>query len=110
MEFIVLPMVVLSKESFHKTPHTLDDVSVISGVRIHERNGVIYGVVRVTQRTDIPARSPAVTDGRSAGFNPGMDDIRQCVGGSVQYRNKNVLPDSHSTPPNIHWPLTGCPL
>ena len=23
---------------------------------------------------------------------------------------RNVLPDPRSTPPNTHWPLTGCPL
>ena len=49
---------------------------------------MIYGAVRVTLRLNIPVRSPAITDERSAGFDPGTDDVRQRVGGSVRYRNK----------------------
>ena len=88
MEFVVLPTVLLFKESLHVTPRTLDGVSVISGVRIHERNGVIYGAVRVALTPDTPVRSPAVTDECSAGFDPGIYDVRQCAGGSVRYGNK----------------------
>ena len=68
------------------TPGTLDGVSVGSGVRIDERN-VVHGAVHVTQRLDIPRRSPAITDERSAGFDPITDNVRQSVDGSARYGN-----------------------
>jgi hypothetical protein len=72
-------------------------VLVVSGVRIDERNAVVHDAVRVTLRHHIPIRSPAITDERSAGFNPSTDNVRQCVGGSVRYGNKKC-----STEPAFH--------
>jgi hypothetical protein len=74
MEFVVLPPVVWSKESLNMTPRRLDCISMISGVRIDERDRAIYGAVRVTQRPNIPVRRPAITDELSAGFDPGTND------------------------------------
>jgi hypothetical protein len=88
MEFVVLPLVVWSKESLNMMPRTLDGISMIPGVWIDEWDRVIYGAVLVTQRLNIPVRSPAITDELSAGFDPGTNDVRQCVGGSVRYGNK----------------------
>lgn len=69
------------------TPSTLDGVSVVSGVRIDERNAVAHGAVHVTQRLDIPIRSPAIADERSAEFDPSTDNVRQCVDCSAPYGN-----------------------
>ena len=84
MIFVVLLPVVWSKECFHVAPRRLDVISVIPGVRINERDGVIYGAVRVTVRPDILIRSPPITDGRSAGFDPSTNNARERVGGSVR--------------------------
>jgi hypothetical protein len=40
--------------------------------------------VRVSFRVDIPVRSPAITDDRSAGFDPCIYNSYQSVGGSVR--------------------------
>ena len=88
MEFVVLLLIVRSKEGLRVTPRTLYSISVIPGVRIDEQDRVIHGAVRVTVRPDIMVRSPAVTDERCAGFDPCKDDARQCVGGSVRNGNK----------------------
>jgi hypothetical protein len=88
MEFVGLPPVVWSKESLNMTPRTLDGISMIPSFGIDERDRVIYGAVRVNQRSNIPIRSPAITDELSAGFDPGTNDVRQCVGGSVRCGNK----------------------
>jgi hypothetical protein len=40
-------------------------------------------------------------DGRSAGFDPGTYDVRQCVGSSVQYRKKECSTRLTFT---THWP------
>jgi hypothetical protein len=76
MVFVVLLAVVWSKESLHVTPRTLDGISVIPGVRINERDGVIHGAVRVTVRPDILIHNPAVTDERCAGFDPVKNNVR----------------------------------
>ena len=64
------PAVVKFQEGFDVTPGTLDGISVIPGVRIDEAYRVIYGAVRVTVRPDILICSPAITDERSARFDP----------------------------------------
>jgi len=70
---------VRSEENLNTTPGTLDGVSVVSGVRIDERNAVVHGAVRVTLTLDIPIRSPEITDERSAGFDPSTGNVHQCV-------------------------------
>jgi hypothetical protein len=39
-------------------------------------------------RVQIPVRRPAVTDNRSAGFDPVTYNSHQCVGGPVRNRNE----------------------
>ena len=85
--FVVLS-VVWSKEGFNVAPRRLDVISVIPGVRINERDRVIYVTVRVTVRHHILIRSPAITDERSSGFDPSTNNARQRIGSSVRYRNK----------------------
>ena len=88
IKYVVLLPVVWSKEGFDVTPRRLDVISVISGVRIDERDRVIYGAVHVNMRPDILIRSPAITDERSAGFDPNRNNARQRVGNSIWNRNK----------------------
>jgi hypothetical protein len=87
-ELVILPPVVRLKDILDSTPHGLDGISVIPSVRIDERDGVTNSAVRVTDGPNIPVRSPAITDDSSAGFDPSTYYIHQCVGGSIQYRNK----------------------
>ena len=92
---VVLPPMVRSEECLNVTPGSLDSVSVVSGVRIDERNAETF-------RLNIRIRSPAITDERSAGFNPSTDNVRQSVEGSVRYGNKKCFTgpafDSRQTP------------
>ena len=67
---------------------------------------MIHSAVRVTLRLDIPIRSPEITDERSAGFEPSMGNVLQCVDGSVRYWNKKCSTGpafdfvKHPLPPN----------
>jgi hypothetical protein len=49
---------------------------------------VVDSVVRVTHGSNIPVRSPAITDDSSAGFDPSTYMIHQCVGSMIWYGNK----------------------
>jgi hypothetical protein len=68
------------------TPLGLNGVGVIP--LIYERNGLINGTVRVTLSVEILVRSLAVTDNRSAWFDPSIYNGLQGVSGSVRYWNK----------------------
>ena len=81
---VVRPLVGF-KVRFDVTPFGLSGVGVIP-LFIDERNGVINGSVRITQSVEISARSPAVTDHRSARFDPSI--CHQGIGVSVRYWNK----------------------
>ena len=70
MEFVIIPAVVLAKENFDSMPRALDSVGVCSGVGINEVDTVIDGAMRVTLRTETVVRTPAITNDRSAGFDP----------------------------------------
>jgi hypothetical protein len=85
---VVLPRMVRSEASLNVTPGTLDCVSVVFGVLIEERNAVVHGAVGVTPSLDVPIRTPAISDERSAVFDPSTDYLRQCVGGSIPYGNQ----------------------
>jgi len=61
---------------------------VVPGVRIDEVDAVAQAAVRETLTVWIAVHTPAVTDDRCGWFEPVMYDGRQCVGGSVRYRNK----------------------
>ena len=85
---VAFPLVVLAKEHLDATPRGLDHISVVPGVGIDEVDVVVDSAVRETLRVEIAVHTPTITDDRSAGFDPGMYDGRQCVGGSVLYGNK----------------------
>ena len=50
------------------TPRALYSVCVDACTHVNEANGVLDGAVRVTFHVEIPVRSPAITDDRSAGL------------------------------------------
>jgi hypothetical protein len=53
---------------------------------------MVYGVVCVTMRVEIAVRTPAVTNDRSAGFDPCIYNGHQSVGGSVRNGNEKRSP------------------
>jgi len=61
---------------------------MVPGVRIDKVDAIVDGAVLETLRVEIAVRTPALTDDRSAGFDPGMYNCHQCVSGSVRNRNK----------------------
>ena len=71
------------QERFDVTPLGLNGVGVIPHLT-DERNGVINGTERVTLSVEISVRSPAITDNRSAWFDPSMYNGHQSVSGSVR--------------------------
>jgi hypothetical protein len=64
----------------------------LCGPRMHEVWAVVDSAVRVTEGMDFLGRTPAITDDRSAGFDPVTYDGLQCVCGSVWYGNKKQSP------------------
>jgi hypothetical protein len=74
VEFMVIPAVVLPDENLDSTPRALDGICVCPGVRINEVDAVVNGAMCVTLRTEITVRAPAITNDRSAGFDPVMYD------------------------------------
>ena len=51
-------------------------------------NCVVKSAIRVNFRVEIPVRSPAITDDRSAGFNPCIFNGFQSVSGPVRNGNE----------------------
>jgi hypothetical protein len=92
MVLLILAPVVRFKEILNSTQHHLNAVCMSSGVRIDLRNGVINCAVCVTEGTDIPVHSPAITDDSSAWLDPITYNIHQCVGCSLRYRSKERSP------------------
>jgi hypothetical protein len=92
MELTVIPAVVLPEENFDLTPRALDSIRVCPGVRIDEVHAVVNGMMRVTLRTEITVCTPAITNDRSAGFDPVTYYSHQCVGSSVLDGNKKCFP------------------
>jgi hypothetical protein len=70
MKFIVIPAVVLPEENLDVMPRAQDGIGVGPGVRINKVDTVVDGVMRVTLRTKIAIRTPAITYDRSARFDP----------------------------------------
>ena len=70
------------------TPRALYSICVGACTLVNEANAVVNGAVRVTFRVEIPVRSPAITDARSAGFDPCIYNGHQSVGGSVRNGNE----------------------
>ena len=85
------------------TPRALYSVCVGASTLVNEANGVVNGAVGVTFRVEIPVRSPAITDDRSAGFDPSIYNSHQSVGGSVRNqrgggwgrKRENIGPELH---------------
>ena len=69
-------------------PRALYIVCVGACMLVNEANGVVNGAVRVTFRVEIPVRSQAMNDDRSAGFDPSIYNGHQSVGGSVRNGNE----------------------
>ena len=74
------------------TPSALHSVGVGASILVNELYAVVDGEVRVTLRVVIAVRTPAVTDDRSAGFDPCIYNGLQSFGGSVQNGNKKRFP------------------
>lgn len=85
---VVVPHVVGFKVRLYVTELGLNGVDMIH-LLIDERNSVINDTVRVTLSVWISVRSPAITDNRSACFEPSTYNGLQGVSGSVRYWNKN---------------------
>jgi hypothetical protein len=81
MVMVVIPAIVRPEKSLDVTPRGLYGVGVCPGCRINELDAVVYGAMRVTQRSDIAVRTPAITNDRCAWFDPVTYDGHQCVGG-----------------------------
>ena len=87
MYVVPLP-VVRAQKSLHMTPCTVYSVCVVASTLVHEASAVVNGAVRVSFRVLMPVRSPAITDYRSAGFEPCIYNGHQSVGGSVRNGNE----------------------
>jgi hypothetical protein len=61
---------------------------VVPVVRIDKVDAMVDGAVLETLRVEIAVRTPAITDDRSAAFDPGMYNCRQYASGSVRNSNK----------------------
>jgi len=78
----------MAEEDFDGAPRGFNSVSVGTGVGVDEVDGVVDGAVRETLSFEIAVRTPAVTDDRSACFDPVTYNGHQGAGGSVRYGNK----------------------
>jgi hypothetical protein len=84
---VLAPPRCTASERFDATPRRHERVCVVASVRIDEVGAVVDSAVRVPQRIEIAVRTSAITDDRSAGFDPVTYDSRLCVSGSVRYGN-----------------------
>ena len=62
--------VVWIEEGLDTTPRALDGIRMSPNMLINETDGMVDSMVRVSVRVQIPVRRQAVTDNRSAGFDP----------------------------------------
>ena len=77
---IITHPVVWIEEGLHTTPPALDGVRMSPSTLINETGGMV--------RVQIPVRRTAVTDNRSAGFDPVTYNSHQRLGGPVRNRNE----------------------
>jgi len=66
------------------TPRAICGVWVGTCVLVNEASAVVNGAVRVTFHVEIPVRCLAITDNRSAGFDPCIYNGLQIVSGPVR--------------------------
>ena len=90
MILVVFRPVVMAKENLDAMPRALNGIGVSAGVRIPEVEAV-DSAMRVTLRTQVVVRTPAITNDRSAGFDPVTYHGQKCVGGSVLDGNKKCF-------------------
>ena len=120
MRYVVALSVVRAQMRLHMSSRDLYSVCVGACTHVNKANGVVNGAVRVTFHVEIPVRSPAITDDRSAGLELLGKIVQPCrslpeasitaikVSAVLSGTGtRNVLPDSRSTPPNTHCPSTG---
>ena len=69
-----------------------DSIGVGAILMVNEPYAMVDGAVCITSRVEIAVRTPAVTDDRSAGFDPCIYNGHQSVGGSVPNGNKKRSP------------------
>ena len=87
------------------TSRTLSGVCVGACTLVNEANAVVNGAMRVTFRVDIPVRSPAFTDDRSAGFDPRIYNGLQNVSDPVRNEKRFTGLALHTAKHTL--PLTG---
>jgi len=68
-------------------PRRLDGVGMSACTPINEADAVTTGGVRTTLRIEIPVRRPAITDDRTAEFDPCIYNGHQSFSGSVRNGN-----------------------
>jgi len=89
----VVPLPVIRVEvGLHVTPSTFDCIGVGAILMVNELFAMVDGAVCVISRVEIAVRTPAVTDDRSAGFDPRIYNGHQSVGGSVRNGNEKRSP------------------
>jgi len=108
-DYVVPLPVVRAEKSFHITPHALYSVCMGACTLVNEVSAVVNGAVRATFRVQIPVLSPAITDDRSARFDPCFYNGHQSVGGSARNGNEKCF-TGLALNTTKHCPLTGWPL
>jgi len=84
----VVPLPVVRAEvSLHVKPRAHDCVGMNTSPLVNELYAMVDGVVCVISLFEMVVRTPAVTDDRSAGFDPCIYNGYQSVGGSVRNGN-----------------------
>ena len=107
--------VVRAQKSLHMKPRALYGVCVVACTLVNEANAVVNGTVLLTFRVEIPVRSPAVADDRSAGFDPCVYNGLQSVSGPVWNGNEKRFTGlalnnaKHPLPLNRVAPMTFTP-
>ena len=109
--YVVPLSVVRAQKSLHMTPRAVYSVCVGACTHVNEANVMVNGAVCVTLRVEIPVRSSAITDDRSAGLELLGKRVQRCrslpqasitaikVSAILSGTGtRNVLPDSRSTP------------
>ena len=109
MNVVPLP-VVRAQKNLHMTPRALCGVCVGARTLVNEANPVVNGAVRVTFRVEIPVRIPAITDDRSAGFDPCILNGLQNVSGPFRNGNEKGFTGLALNTAKHLLPFTGWPL
>jgi hypothetical protein len=90
-------------------PLALDDVLMGVGLDVFEAGAVVNAEMRVTLRSVSPVRSPAISDDRSAGFDPCIYYGYQCFRGSILNGNEKPSTGFAFNTAEDPLPLNGVP-